>query len=185
MVLEAYAPTSNGVKSVSPEYTRMSSVATPSTSAAIWANTVSAPVPRSAAPTRRLNDPSSLILIEHAPMSTNGMPDPCMHSASPIPRRMCGRSGGCFHRGSSRRCQPIARRPCATHSSRPQVVTCGMSSGAISSTTPPRSPRRSTMSSASPGCTQFVRRNATGSRCKARAMSSICDSSPKNACGAP
>ena len=100
----------------------MSSVSTPSTSAAICASTVSAPVPRSVAPTSRLNEPSSFILIDAEPMSTNGMPVPCMQSAKPMPRRMLGRSGGHLHSGSSRRSQPIACRAWATHSSVPQLV---------------------------------------------------------------
>ena len=77
------------------------------------------------------------------------MPDP-LHAereADAPPDR--GRSAGCFHAGSSRRCQPIARRPWATHSSVPQLVMRGRSSGAISST-PPRSPSRGAMSSGSP-----------------------------------
>ena len=75
----------------------MSSTGTPSTSAAICASTVSAPVPRSVAPNSRLKDPSSFILIEHAPMSTSGIPEPCMQRAKPMPRRMVGRSSGRFH----------------------------------------------------------------------------------------
>ena len=89
----------------------MSSTGTPRTSAAIWASTVSEPVPRSVAPKSTLNDPSSLILIEHAAMSTSGIPEPWMASAMPRPRRMCGRSGGRRHEGSVLRSQPIARRP--------------------------------------------------------------------------
>ena len=48
------------------------SIGTPSASAAIWQNMVSAPVPMSVAPTSRLNEPSSFILIDAAPMSTPG-----------------------------------------------------------------------------------------------------------------
>ena len=79
------------------------------------------PGPRSVAPTSRLNDPSSLILIEHAPMSTKGMPEPWMAQRASRSRAGCaGGPAGCFHDGSSRRSQPIARSPWATHSSRPQ-----------------------------------------------------------------
>ena len=58
---------------------------TPSVSAAIWARTVSEPVPRSVAPTRRLKEPSSLSLILAAPMSSPAMPVPCIQIARPIP----------------------------------------------------------------------------------------------------
>ena len=53
VVLEAYAPTSNGVMSVSPEVMTILSSVTPRLSAAICESTVSAPPPTSDAPTCR------------------------------------------------------------------------------------------------------------------------------------
>ncbi len=96
-----------------------------------------------------------------------------MQSAKPRPRRMFGRSAGRFQAGSPRRCQPIARSAWATHSSVPQLVTRGTSSGATSVMVT-RSPRRSTMSSGSPTRTQLRRRSSIGSSPSARAMSSMC-----------
>ena len=129
----------------------MSSRGTPSTSAAIWPSTVSAPVPRSVAPTSMLNEPSSLSLIEQPPMSRKGMAVPCMQKANPIPRRMFAppgpRSAGATHSGSSRRCQPISRMAWATHSSIPDDMTLGYSSSSPSTTA--RSPRWGAMSSSS------------------------------------
>src|ERR1051325_2410156 len=69
VVDDAYAPLSKGVKSVSEQYVIISSRGTPNTSAAICAKTVSEPVPKSVAPTRRLKEPSSFSLIEAPPIS--------------------------------------------------------------------------------------------------------------------
>ena len=84
------------------------SIGTPSASAAIWQNMVSAPVPMSVAPMSRLNEPSSFILIEAAPMSTPGMPEACMTIAMPSPRRS-GPFPGLFF--LARSFQPMARAP--------------------------------------------------------------------------
>ena len=130
---------SNGVTSVSDEYTLMSFRGTPSTSAAIWPSTVSAPVPRSVAPTSMLNEPSSLSFMLQPPMSRNGIAVPCMQKAKPSPLLMFGRSTGSRHEESRRRCQPIARAPWATHSSIPLEAIRGYSSS--SSSVVPCSPR--------------------------------------------
>ena len=63
----------------------ISSGLTVSTSAAIWANMVSLPVPRSVAPRERLNDPSSFIFMYAAPMSISGMLEPCIRQTIPAP----------------------------------------------------------------------------------------------------
>ena len=111
VVDEAYAPLSNGVKSVSLEYMMMSSSGTPSTSAAIWPSTVSDPVPRSVAPTRQLNEPSSFILIDAAPISRYGIAVPCITQAMPMPLRRWGLPGTACHSGLLNfRAQSIARR---------------------------------------------------------------------------
>ena len=86
MVLEAYAPTSNGVMSVSPEVMMILSRLTPSVSAAICESTVSAPAPTSDAPTCRKNEPSSFILRNAEAQSTPAIPLPCMVQAMPTPR---------------------------------------------------------------------------------------------------
>jgi hypothetical protein len=70
---------------VSEEVTTIMSSGTPRTSAAIWPSTVSEPVPRSVAPTSRLKEPSSFILMVAAAMSMSGMPDPCMWADIPTP----------------------------------------------------------------------------------------------------
>ena len=98
----------------------MSCSGTPNTSAAIWAKTVSDPVPRSVAPTRRLKEPSSLILMLAPPISRPGMAVPCIHIAAPRPRRKWGFPGTSRQAGSSLRSQPIAFMPCSKHSFRPQ-----------------------------------------------------------------
>ena len=161
----------------------MSLRGTPSTSAAIWASTVSAPVPRSVAPTRRLNEPSSFNLMLAPPISRNGMAVPCMQKAKPRPRRICGRSAGSRHSGSFRLCQETARIPWATHSSIPLDPTTGYSSSSPSNTAV--SPRCGAMFSSSPTLTQFCRRNSMGSILRLSAMSSMWDSKAKRACGAP
>ena len=97
---------------------------TPRVSAAICASTVSEPVPRSVAPTSRLKLPSSFILMLAAPMSSPAMAVPCMQTAMPSPRRMCGRAGsacqvGSLAAGPSRwRRRPAPRTPPGRSSAR-------------------------------------------------------------------
>ena len=157
VVDEAYAPTSNGVKSVSLEYMMMSSSGTPSTSAAIWPNTVSDPVPRSVAPTRQLNDPSSFILIDAAPISRYGMAVPCITQAIPMPLRSLGLPGTVCQSGLPNfRAQSIDAAPCSTHCGSAQVL---MISGRGSR--PSLHARLNGCSS--PARTMFFKRNSIGS----------------------
>ncbi len=87
---------------------------TPSTSAAICPSTVSDPVPRSVAPTRRLNEPSSFILMVDAAMSILGIPEPCIWTDMPMPRRTGPSSAGRARFSA----QPKASMPASRHSLR-------------------------------------------------------------------
>ena len=66
------------------------------------------------------------------------------------------------------RSQSQSRRPCSTHSRRPQVRTVNLSKG-----------------STKPASLIFCRRKSIGSQPFRRAMSSICDSMAKFSCGIP
>src|ERR1039458_9521140 len=117
VVLEAYAPTSNGVVSVSPEVITILSSVTPRLSAAICDSTVSAPPPTSEAPTCKKNAPSSFIFRNADAQSTPAIPLPCMQHDIPTPRFKCPRNAGARRFFS----HPIASAPCRMHSGNPQL----------------------------------------------------------------
>ncbi len=135
---------------------------------------VSAPVPMSVAPIIRLKEPSSLILIMAPPMSTPGMADPCMAMAPPTPRTLLPLPWRlpCFSR------QPMLCIPRSAHSARPQEY---------SSWEKPSLPSFMFLESGltSPTRTQFFARKSIGSRPRARATSSMCDSAAKAPWGTP
>jgi hypothetical protein len=105
---------------------------TPSTSAAIWARTVSAPVPRSVAPTKHV-ERAVVVHLDGAGAHVEERDGGAVHAEreadAPTDVGAVGRAPPV---SSSRRCQPMARLPWATHSSMPLDVTRG-SSSAISS----------------------------------------------------
>jgi hypothetical protein len=176
VVLDAYAPTSKGVLSVSDEWTKMRSTPTPSTSAAICARMVSLPVPRSVAPTSRLKVPSSFAFTVAEPMSSPGMPVPCIANATPFPSRVHGFDPGRpvapGASDASHASHPDAARTFSQHSESPFVLMIRLNPAFPS-------PSFSAMGSASPFLMEFERRNWIGSNPIARATSSMWDSRAK------
>ena len=146
----------------------------PRASAAICASTVSLPVPRSVAPISRLNEPSSFIFSEAAPMSISGMLEPCMSAAMPMPRR----TRPFFLRQSPRFFQPISFAPSLMHLASSQLpMAC--------STPALPSPRARKTGDVSPDLMWFIWRNTSGSSPSFSASSSIADSTAKADCVAP
>ncbi len=157
----------------------ISSNGTPSVSAAICPKTVSDPVPRSVAPTKRLKEPSSLILMLAPPISRLGIDVPCISKATPIPFFRWSLPGTACQLGlpyfSS---QPIACRPCWTHSTRPLVT---MVSGLGS-----RPSLQAVLKGcSSPGRSAFFNRNSKGSKSSALTIVSKCRSIAQKPCGTP
>ena len=167
VVLDAYAPTSNGVKSVSE------SDDSSCPCAAIWPGTMSLPVPRSVAPMSRLKEPSSFILILAAPMSTSGTLEPCIRAHMPSPRRKRPVFSVPGSAGSTISLAPISmhspQRNCRWSSARPSCLRPG-----------PRRPGE-----LSPDLMWLSLRNSTGSMPIASAISSIRHSTAKEAWVAP
>ncbi len=145
----------------------MSSRFTPKISAAIWARTVSDPVPRSVAPTSKLNEPSSFSLILAPPMSRYGIAVPCMTSATPKPRFKCGFPGTSFHPLSVHfLSQSMASLPFLTHSTSPLVWI-------ISGTGVLPSLQATLKGWISPARKAFFKRNSSGSNPNSWAINSI------------
>jgi len=157
----------------------ISSVFTPKISAAIWAKIVSLPVPRSVAPTSRLKEPSSFSFKLAPPISRYGIAVPCMTMATPIPRFKCGLPATSCHSGFPYLCsQSIACAPSRTHSSSPTVST-------ISGRGSRPSFQAVLKGWYSPDLKAFLRRKASGSKPKSRAIISICRSTGQKPCGTP
>ena len=157
----------------------MSSSGTPSVSAAIWANTVSDPVPRSVAPTSTLKLPSSFIFILAAPMSSPGIAVPCIQTAIPSPRRMYGLSSSIFQVISFFRDHSISSCPILIQSVNAHEVTiCGSIS--LSSIASP-SPIAPVIGIGSPSCTALCFLKSIGSIFISKAISSIRHSSANSA----
>ena len=169
-MLDAYAPTSNGVNSVSAVVMRISFMFTPSASAAICVKIVSAPVPRSVAPHSRLIVPSLFKISAALPQSTPAMPLPCMAQAMPTPRRFTPSPG--LPRFSF---QPIAAAPRSMQSPKPQL---SMTRGSLS-------PNAAANRSTSPFRIRFFCRKTSGSMFNFAANSSIWLSIAKKPCRAP
>jgi hypothetical protein len=160
--------------SVSEEYGMIFSTGTPSVSAATWQNIVSEPVPMSVAPMSRLNEPSSFILMEAAPISTPGMPEACMTMAMPTPRR----TGPATARARRFSAHPMALAPSWMAWGRPHERTTWR--------WPSRpSPSASVIGCSSPSWTWLRRRNSRGSSPSAIATSSTWLSRAKKPCGQP